>query len=103
MATLAGRIFDALQELTGDEFSNFKWLLRQPVNLKPGLKPFSRAALEKAVRTRTTDLIVQAYPDDAAQIVVNVLKKMKKAALLHNFPEIHQGKEREYVFSSKLA
>ena len=99
MATLNVRIFNTLRDLSKDDFSVFKWLLQQPV--LPGLKTLTRSALEDADRKDTADLIVQAYPDHAVQIMVNVLQEIQRADLLQDFSDIHKGREKR-IQESKL-
>ena len=84
MDALKENIYTTLKQLGDEEYKVFKWFLQQGENLE-GLQPIPKCELETAERTATTDLITQTYPSKGFQIVINVLRKIKKMDLLEKF------------------
>uniref|UniRef100_A0A3B5LFV2 Pyrin domain-containing protein n=1 Tax=Xiphophorus couchianus TaxID=32473 RepID=A0A3B5LFV2_9TELE len=76
MATAKEDLWKTLEDLTGDQFKQFKWLLQADGN-DPRSIPVSR--LEKADRTDTVDLMVQKYGEaEAVRRSLQVLEKISR-------------------------
>ncbi|XP_062299428.1 NACHT, LRR and PYD domains-containing protein 12 isoform X1 [Scomber scombrus] len=92
MVTL--KLFEILEELTEDEFKQFKWILKQD-NILEGFEGIPLAKLENAARRDTVDLIVQKHQDHGAlQLTKTVLEKIYRNDLvqsLQNFQPEPKG------------
>ncbi|KAM3623785.1 uncharacterized protein V6R79_015489 [Siganus canaliculatus] len=80
-------LFHTLEDLTDDEFENFKWHLLQPGILE-GYQTIRTCKLDKANRRNTVDLIVNAYnPYGALEVTNNVLQVIHKNDLAQRLSE----------------
>lgn len=98
MAKLTEELWKTLQELTEDEFKNFKWFLKQDDVLE-GFSGIAVARLERAERHETVDLMMQKYQGPGAlKVSLVVLKKISRndlmQCLLHTSLRL-KGKSRE--------
>lgn len=84
-------LLDVLDDLLDDEFDRFKFYLRED-NILPGRKSLKRAALEKADRPKTVDLMVQSYKRDGAwEMTKEVLSKINRNDLVERCGSAPQG------------
>ena len=74
------RVNKTLDDLDDDQFKRFKRFLLDPVYLD-GEEPIGRARLQNKDRMDTADMIVETYPDNVDQIMVNVLAKVGRKDL----------------------
>lgn len=82
MAKLTEELWKTLNELTEDEFKNFKWFLKQDDVLK-GFSGIAVARLERADRKDTVDLMVQKHQGPGAlKVSLEVLKKISRNDLM---------------------
>ena len=91
METLEEHILECLEFLGDDEFKKFQWHLQKPVNLE-GLQPLPKSLLKEADRMDTVDLITDHYPSKEMQIIINVLKKIKRKDLVERFQHSPKGR-----------
>ena len=85
-------LLETLQELKKEEFELFKWHLQQSANFKSNLRPLAAGDLEEAKRQQTVNLIIGKYPNDAQEIVINVLKRISRNDLVQTFAQIPKGR-----------
>lgn len=72
---------DLLDDLTDEEFTNFKWLLKKET--WNGNEPIKPSKLQRADRLEVVDLMVQKYKlDGAVTVMVILLKKMNRNDLV---------------------
>ncbi|XP_051237215.1 NACHT, LRR and PYD domains-containing protein 12 isoform X5 [Dicentrarchus labrax] len=90
-------LLKTLEDLTADEFKNFKWYLRQPDNLE-GYSTIRVAKLEWAERWDTVDLMVNTYTlPRALKVTKKVLEKINRNDLVKSLPDTSSGPEDEIV------
>ncbi|XP_048050919.1 caspase b-like [Megalobrama amblycephala] len=75
MAATKKVIFETLQNLKSDDFTEFTWHLENPTDR---IEPIPEARLENANRQTVANLMVQQYTDEAVNIAVKVLRDMKQ-------------------------
>ncbi|XP_051237217.1 NACHT, LRR and PYD domains-containing protein 12 isoform X7 [Dicentrarchus labrax] len=86
-------LLKTLEDLTADEFKNFKWYLRQPDNLE-GYSTIRVAKLEWAERWDTVDLMVNTYTlPRALKVTKKVLEKINRNDLVKSLPDTSSGPE----------
>lgn len=82
MAKLTEELWKTLQELTIDEFKNFKWFLKQDEVLE-GFIGIAPAQLETAERHDTVDLMLQKYLGGGAlKVTLEILEKISRNDLV---------------------
>ena len=91
METLPELILKTLEDLGKEDFEKFQWFLQQPLNLE-GLQPIPKSLLEDANRLKTVDLIMQRFPTKEPQVMIHVLKKIKKNELGERFLGTRTGR-----------
>ncbi|XP_042367429.1 nuclear factor 7, ovary-like [Plectropomus leopardus] len=80
--TTAQDLWKTLQELTDEQFKEFKWFLKQNDNLT-GFSAISAAPLQRADRQDTVDLMVQKYQGPGAlKITKKILEKISRNDLM---------------------
>lgn len=91
MAATKKVIFETLQNLKSDDFTEFTWHLENPTE---GFEPIPEARLENANRQTVANLMVQQYTDKAGNIAVKVLRVMKQNDLASKLEKkLQEGKE----------
>ncbi|XP_027901608.1 uncharacterized protein LOC114162056 [Xiphophorus couchianus] len=94
MATAKEDLWKTLEDLTGDQFKQFKWLLQADGN-DPRSIPVSR--LEKADRTDTVDLMVQKYGEaEAVRRSLQVLEKISRNDLAQRLSNTRSAQRGEF-------
>ncbi|XP_007541159.1 E3 ubiquitin-protein ligase TRIM21-like [Poecilia formosa] len=92
MATTKEDLWKTLENLTGDQFKHFKWLLQNDGNDLPAIPAYR---LEKADRPDTVDLMVQKHGEaEAVRRSVELLKKIGRndlAQSLSNTRPVQRG------------
>ena len=85
-------LLNILDDLTDNEFENFKWSLKYE---KVGdITPIKESQLEKAERRNVVDLMVQKYEfAGAVEVTKSVLKKISRNHLVTKLPTIGSGAE----------
>ncbi|XP_053198759.1 NACHT, LRR and PYD domains-containing protein 3-like [Scomber japonicus] len=85
-------LLNILDDLTDNEFENFKWSLKYE---KVGnILPIKESQLEKAERRNVVDLMVQKYEfAGAVEVTKSVLKKISRNDLVTKLPTIGSGAE----------
>ncbi|XP_053198757.1 NLR family CARD domain-containing protein 3-like [Scomber japonicus] len=85
-------LLNILDDLTDNEFENFKWSLKYE---KVGdITPIKESQLEKAERRNVVDLMVQKYEfAGAVEVTKSVLKKISRNDLVTKLPTIGSGAE----------
>lgn len=71
MAAVRNQLLRTLQDLTDDDFENFKWHLRTN-------RLIPVADLQNANRCRTVDLLVQYFPRDAVDRTIGALRSINR-------------------------
>ncbi|XP_033471144.1 E3 ubiquitin-protein ligase TRIM39-like [Epinephelus lanceolatus] len=75
-------LWNTLQHLKGEEFKQFKWLLKQN-DICKGFSAISEAKLEEADRQDVVDLMVQKYKlPGALEITMKILEKISRNDLV---------------------
>lgn len=88
MAKLAEELWKTLQELTQDQFDEFKWFLKQDDVLE-GFSRIPAAQLQSAKRQDTVDLMLQKYPGPGAlKVTLTVLEKISRNDLVHGLSSL---------------
>uniref|UniRef100_A0A3B3USZ0 Pyrin domain-containing protein n=1 Tax=Poecilia latipinna TaxID=48699 RepID=A0A3B3USZ0_9TELE len=99
MATTKEDLWKTLENLTGDQFKHFKWLLQNDGNDLPAIPAYR---LEKADRPDTVDLMVQKHGEaEAVRRSVELLEKIGRndlAQSLSNTRPVQRGEENNYWF-----
>lgn len=91
MPTAKEDLWKTLENLTGDQFKKFKWLLQDDGNAIP----VSR--LEKADRTDTVDLMVQKYGEaKAVRRSLQVLEKIGRNDLVQRLSNTRPAQRGEF-------
>ncbi|KAM3624599.1 uncharacterized protein V6R79_025404 [Siganus canaliculatus] len=91
--TVAVDILNTLEDLTDDEFENFRWHLQQP-DILEGHQTIRRGKLDKANRRDTVDLMVNAYNlHGALEVTKRVLQTIYKNDLVQRLEEISSREE----------
>ncbi|XP_077054460.1 caspase b-like [Siphateles boraxobius] len=80
---------DALEDLVDADLKNFKWCLMN--GLVPDIEPIPQSKLEKADRTDVVDRMVEKYSDQAGNITVQALRKIKQNNLAKTLESKLQG------------
>ena len=91
METLDERILKTLEALREEQFKKFQWYLQKPLNLE-GLQPLPKSLLENASMLKTVDLIMQSYPSKEPQVMICVLRKIKRNDLVERFLNAAKGR-----------
>lgn len=96
MAATKKMIFETLQNLKSDDFTEFSWHLENPTE---GFEPIPEAKLENATRQKVVDLMVQQYTDEAGNIAVQVLRDMKQNDLASDLERKLQGGKKITIYT----
>ncbi|KAL7403681.1 hypothetical protein ABVT39_003719 [Epinephelus coioides] len=84
-------ILNALEDLTEDDFKNFKWYLQQP-DILGGYQAIKVSKLEKAERWDTVNVMVNTYkPDGALKVTKKVLEKINRNDLVQSLSDTSSG------------
>lgn len=88
MAKLAEELWKTLQQLTREEFDDFKWFLKQDEVLE-GFSRIAAARLQSAKRQDTVDLMLQKYQGPGAlKVTLTVLQKISRNDLAHSLSSL---------------
>lgn len=82
MATPA-ELLETLEHLTDEEFKKFKWFLQQAEALE-SFPAISKSQLQNADRMDTVDEIKENYNKNAVEVIIKVLKLIKKNDLVQH-------------------
>ncbi|XP_067467057.1 NLR family CARD domain-containing protein 3-like isoform X2 [Thunnus thynnus] len=86
-------LLDILDDLTDDQFGNFKWHLKEYEKVGD-IPPIKQSKLSKADRPDTVDLMVQNYKlSGAVEVIKNILKKISRDDLVRNISSGAEGGE----------
>ncbi|XP_045904685.1 stonustoxin subunit beta-like [Micropterus dolomieu] len=86
-------LLKTLEDLKEEEFTKFKWYLKQPDILEP-YQTIKVYKLEKAERQDTVDLMVNAYkPHGALKVTKKVLEELPRNDLVQSLPDTSSGPE----------
>ncbi|XP_077054490.1 caspase b-like [Siphateles boraxobius] len=80
---------DALENIVDADLKNFKWCLWN--GLVPDIERIPQSKLEKADRTDVVDRMVEKYSDQAGNITVQALRKIKQNNLAKTLESKLQG------------
>ncbi|XP_058012078.1 NACHT, LRR and PYD domains-containing protein 6 [Ahaetulla prasina] len=78
-------LYNALNELIGKQFKQFKWKLNY-INYN-GRPNIGRAPLDRADEQDVVDLLIQHYGEDALEVCIEVLRKCNRNDLAKNLEE----------------
>uniref|UniRef100_A0A8P4KDL6 Protein NLRC3 n=2 Tax=Dicentrarchus labrax TaxID=13489 RepID=A0A8P4KDL6_DICLA len=80
-------LLNTLEDLTDEEFKDFKWYLKQP-DILQGYTTIKASKLEKAERRDTVDLIVNTYKvHKAVEVAKKVLEKINRNDLVESLSD----------------
>ncbi|XP_045921223.1 NACHT, LRR and PYD domains-containing protein 12-like [Micropterus dolomieu] len=86
-------LLNTLEDLREEEFTKFKWYLKQR-DFLGDYQTIKECDLEKADRLKTVELIVNAYkPHGALEVTKKVLEKIPRNDLLQSLPDTSSGPE----------
>lgn len=86
-------LFNTLEDLRDNEFSDFRWYLQQPDIVEP-YHTIKVSKLERAERRDTVDLMVNAYKQHGALMVTKkVLEKIYRNDLVQRLSDTSSGPE----------
>ncbi|XP_038565976.1 NLR family CARD domain-containing protein 3-like isoform X2 [Micropterus salmoides] len=87
-------LLNTLEDLSDEEFTKFKWYLKQP-DIQEGWKGTIKVfELKKAERQDTVDLMVNAYNlHGALKVTKKVLEEIPRKDLVQSLPETSSGPE----------
>uniref|UniRef100_A0A670Y155 Pyrin domain-containing protein n=1 Tax=Pseudonaja textilis TaxID=8673 RepID=A0A670Y155_PSETE len=89
-------IYNALMELTENQFKLFKWWLNY-IGYN-GKKNIPKISLEEADHQDVVDLLFQYYGEDALEVCIDVLKKCNRNDLAKTLEEAEQkGKKTQHI------
>ncbi|KAM9367054.1 up-regulator of cell proliferation-like [Symphorus nematophorus] len=95
-------LLNTLEDLTEDEYEDFKWHLRQASSLE-GNKPIKVSKLEKAKRRDTVDLMVNTYElHGALKVTKKILERINRNDLVQSLSDTSSRPEGLLKFLSKL-
>lgn len=77
-----------LEDLADGEFKRFKWFLQQAEVLE-GFPAIPKSQLENADRLDTVDEIIETYDKNAVEVIIKVLKMIKKNDLVQRLLNIN--------------
>lgn len=86
MATHKEVLLQTLEDLGGDDFKKFKWILCQKGALE-GFPSIPTSRLENADRLDTVDQMFQTYSTNTVKVTKMALVKIDKNDLLKNFKD----------------
>lgn len=104
MTKLAEELWNALLQLTDDEFDSFKWFLKLD-GVPEGFPRIAAARLQKANRQEAVDLMLQKHGGPGAlKVTLAVLEKISRNDLAQSlFALALEGEcDREYRLTSSL-
>ena len=85
-------LLNLLEDLTDDQFENFKWYLDK--EKLDDMEPIKVSHLQKAKRRKVVNLMVQKYElAGAVEVMKSVLKKISRNDLVKKFSNISSGSE----------
>ena len=91
-------LLNTLEDLTKDEFKDFKWYLQQPDTLE-GYQTIKASKLEKAERRDTVSILKETFTlQGALKVTKKVLKKINRNDLVQSLPESSSGPEGQSQF-----
>ncbi|XP_053194930.1 NACHT, LRR and PYD domains-containing protein 12-like [Scomber japonicus] len=87
-------LLNLLQDLTDDEFKEFKWYLEK--EKVDDIPPIKKSKLEKEERQDAVDLMVQKYEfSGAVEVMKSILKKINRNDLVEELSNIDSGAEAD--------
>ncbi|XP_038566823.1 NACHT, LRR and PYD domains-containing protein 12-like [Micropterus salmoides] len=87
-------VLKTLEDLSDEEFTKFKWYLKQPDILEGWKGTIKVFELEKAERQDTVDLMVNAYNlHGALKVTKKVLEELPRNDLVQSLPDTSSGPE----------
>ncbi|KAI3368162.1 hypothetical protein L3Q82_007895 [Scortum barcoo] len=90
---MAVDILHALEDLTDDDFKEFKWYLQQ-CDILEGYQKFKVSKLEKAKRHDIVSLMMNGWKlDGALKVTKKVLCNMNRTDLVESLPDTNSGTE----------
>ncbi|XP_062295517.1 NLR family CARD domain-containing protein 3-like [Scomber scombrus] len=87
-------LLNLLEDLTDDEFKDFKWYLEHET--VDDIPPIKKSKLEKEERRDAVDLMVQKYEfSGAVEVMKSILKKINRNDLVEELSNIGSGAEAD--------
>lgn len=91
-------LLNTLEDLREEEFTKFKWYLKQR-DFLGDYQTIKECDLEKADRLKTVDLMVNAYkPHGPLEVTKKVLEKISRNDLVQSLPDTSSGPEGQSTF-----